>query len=156
MTEMRSREHIASEALARRARFPATRKRLKRFGDPSLQHNHRALQRELEPRLPLPKPLNGGRRDSGLSKPDFGDCSAEDGALGFFKAQEHSSDGEPLVGGAPRREPEDVAKIGLFTVVGRAVGSTDLTPVPVAVNLPGQLTCKHPVRLYARPQGLES
>ena len=133
------RENVASEALAWRARLPAPRERFKGLGDPSLQHSHRALQRQLEPCLPLPKPLNGGRNDGGLGEPDLGDRGAEDEALGFFETQKHSSDGETLIRGAPRGEPKHLPKIGLLAVVGRAVGSTDLTPVPLAVNLPGQL-----------------
>ena len=129
----------ASEALARRAWFSAPRKRLEGLGDPRLEHSRRALQRELEPRLPLSRPLDGARNDGGLSEPDLGDRGAEDEALGFFETQKHSSDGETLIRGAPRGEPKHLPKIGLLAVVGRAVGSTDLTPVPLAVNLPGQL-----------------
>jgi hypothetical protein len=71
-------EDGAAEAVARRTRLPAPREGLKGLGDPSLEHSCRALQRELEPRLPLPKPLDGGRDDSALGEPDLGDGGAED------------------------------------------------------------------------------
>jgi hypothetical protein len=131
------RENVASEALPWLALLPTPWERFKRLGDTSLEHSRRALQCQLEPGLRLSKTLYGGRHDGGLGEPDFGDRSAEDRALEFSKAQEHPSDGESLVGGAPGCEPEDFAKIGLLAIVGGAIGPADLSPVPVAMNLPG-------------------
>ena len=62
--------------------------------------------------FPLIKPLDSGRDDSALGEPDLGNAGAEDETLAFLEAQEHASDGEPLIRGAPRREPQDFPKIG--------------------------------------------
>src|SRR5262249_6559064 len=80
--------------------------------------------------------LDGWCNDGRFGEPNFGDGSAEDGALHVFETQEQPSNGKSLVGRTPRREREDFAKVRLLGVVGGAIGPANLAPISVAVDFP--------------------
>src|SRR5262249_474787 len=108
--------------------------------------------RQLDPGRPLSAPLDRGGDYGRLSQTDIRYRRPHQGALRFRELHQHPTDGEALVRGPPRTEPEHFAEVCLLALVGVPPGILQLTPVGARMNFPGELTCQNPVRLHAEAE----